>query len=74
MLERISAMLDKSDLACYIVAGISIAAAVLFAVGTVIAFVCACVISAWWLLGALVCGLLSGVTAGMCAYIFGEYF
>lgn len=72
-MNRLVNLLDESELACYLLLGLSIAATVVFGLVAIIATVCVFLAAPWWALVAFGSGLLCGAGAGLSAYLYSEF-
>ena len=69
MLERLEALLEKSDLAHAIATGLAWACAAIFGLVALAASILALAHSAWWLIGFVLFGLLAGASFGIGCYL-----
>lgn len=74
MNKRFVDLLDESSLACALLQGLSIAAAVVFGLVAVAAGFAALFVDVLWIWGFLAGGLLCGLAAGFSFWLCDEYY
>lgn len=74
MIKNLVSLLDESALACSLLIGLSIAAAVVFGVAAVAAAVCTFAVSPYWAIAFILFGLFAGLAGGLGQYIYAEYY
>jgi hypothetical protein len=72
MLERIDLALENGFVAA-IVKGVLIAIAIMSFLAFILCAAAIFIVSAWWIIGTVLCGLLCGVSLSLASYITFEY-
>ena len=73
MFSKIDDFINDSALARALLLGASGAAAVVLGIVAVVMGIAALAVSAWWVLGFVLFGLLTGVACGVVIYIYDEH-